>query len=107
MTTQTANLLKTFGYCVSTASVLLLGFVAWQNASEDPTMMLCLVAGMATSICGMFLRWLSYQGDQKENQGIVGQLAQPAERDHRRDRRRGSKESRPITHVSEPETSSG
>ncbi len=53
--------IKTTGYLISTASVLLLGAVAWESATKDPDLMLCLVGGMAASIVGMLLRWISYR----------------------------------------------
>ena len=58
-------MLKTLGYLISTASVLLLGAVAWSSAAEHPPLLLALIAGMATSIAGMFLRWLSFLREQK------------------------------------------
>jgi hypothetical protein len=54
-------LLKTFGYLSSTASVVLLGAVSWESAHERPLLAACLIAGMASSVTGMFLRWLSHQ----------------------------------------------
>lgn len=54
------HFIKSVGYAVSTASVILLGYVSWQNASLHPLMRICLILGMATSGIGMFLRWLSY-----------------------------------------------
>jgi len=57
-------MLKTFGYLVSIASVILLGVVAWKTAAQDPLVMVCLILGMAASAAGMFLRWLSYQLDE-------------------------------------------
>lgn len=66
-------MLKTYGYLVSTLSVILLGIVAWKSASEQPILLFCLVGGMATSACGMFLRWLSHH--RAERQDAVGQLA--------------------------------
>jgi len=56
-----ANLLKSVGYLISTLSVLLLGIVAWSSASKDPDMRAALIVGMAASIVGMLMRWLSYQ----------------------------------------------
>lgn len=52
--------IKSCGYLVSTVSVVLLGVVSWKSASEEPVLAACLVAGMAASVFGMFLRWLSY-----------------------------------------------
>jgi hypothetical protein len=57
--------LKTFGYLVSTLSVILLGIVSWKSATETPALMAPLLGGMATSILGMFLRWCSYLNEQK------------------------------------------
>ena len=53
--------IKSSGYLVSTLSVVLLAAVSWKSASEEPLLMACLIAGMATSVAGMFLRWLSYE----------------------------------------------
>jgi hypothetical protein len=57
--------LKPAGYVVSIVSVFLLGGVAWKSASSDPLMLACLIGGMATSITGMLLRWLSYAREQR------------------------------------------
>jgi hypothetical protein len=54
---------KGFGYLVSTLSVLLLGTAAWKGASEEPLLLMCLIAGMTTSIVGMWLRYYSYRRD--------------------------------------------
>ena len=56
--------MKGFGYVVSTVSVLLLGAAASKGASEEPLLLLCLIAGMATSIVGMWLRYFSYRRDE-------------------------------------------
>lgn len=53
--------IKSSGYLISTVSVILLGIVSWKSASEKPLLMVCLIVGMATSVIGMFLRWLSYE----------------------------------------------
>jgi hypothetical protein len=53
--------IKSSGYLVSTLSVVLLAAVSWKSASEEPLLMACLIAGTATSVAGMFLRWLSYE----------------------------------------------
>jgi hypothetical protein len=57
--------IKSTGYLVSTLSVVLLGIVSWKKASEEPLLMACLIAGMATSVLGMFLRWLSYEIEER------------------------------------------
>jgi hypothetical protein len=57
-------MLKTLGYLVSTLSVVLLGIVSWSTALAHPPLMACLVGGMAASVMGMGLRWLSYLHEQ-------------------------------------------
>jgi hypothetical protein len=57
---------KGFGYLVSTLSVLLLGAGAFKGASQEPFLLLCLIAGMATSIVGMWLRYASYKRDEEK-----------------------------------------
>ena len=61
-------MIKTLGYLISSVSVLLLGLVAWDGAKDKPLLLTCLVIGMATSILGMFLRWLSYRKNEKPPQ---------------------------------------
>jgi membrane protein DedA with SNARE-associated domain len=61
-TTQ-GELVKGLGYIVSTLSVLLLGAAASKGASKEPLLLACLIAGMATSIVGMWLRYYSYRRD--------------------------------------------
>jgi hypothetical protein len=60
------SLVKGVGYAISTLSVVLLGIVSWKNASEQPLLFACLLAGMAASILGMLLRWISHRMQQKE-----------------------------------------
>jgi hypothetical protein len=62
--------LKGFGYLVSTLSVILLGIVAWKGAKEEPLLLACLLAGMAASVAGMGLRWLSHRLSEKEKEAI-------------------------------------
>jgi hypothetical protein len=83
------SLLKGVGYAISTLSVILLGIVSWKNASEQPLIFACLLAGMAASIVGMLLRWISHRMQQKEEQeketGAArrSESAQPARRETR------------------------
>ena len=70
------SLLKGLGYLVSTLSVILLGIVAWKGASEHAALQACLIAGMLTSIAGMFLRWRSHRREQREKAAEVS-LARP------------------------------
>lgn len=65
---------KGLGYLVSTLSVILLGIVAWQSASQKPLLLACLLAGMAASILGMVLRWISHRRDQAEKDRIEQRL---------------------------------
>jgi len=65
-----ASIFKGFGYLVSTISVVLLGIVAWKSASEQPLLFLCLILGMAASVIGMALRWISHRIEQKEKKQI-------------------------------------
>jgi hypothetical protein len=58
--------IKSGGYLVSTLSVVLLGAPSWKNASTNPMLMCCLLAGVAASIAGMGLRWWSYRIEQDE-----------------------------------------
>jgi hypothetical protein len=60
------SLLKGLGYLVSTLSVILLGIVAWEGALEKPLLLACLIAGMAASVLGMWLRWLSHRRERRE-----------------------------------------
>jgi hypothetical protein len=68
--------LKTFGYLVSTLSVVLLGIVSWKSAIETPALMAPLVLGMATAILGMLLRWCAYLIEHRERKRQEG--LQPA-----------------------------
>jgi hypothetical protein len=56
---------KTIGYVISSFSVVLLGIVSWKSAVETPSLMLPLIAGMATSILGMLMRWISFVRDER------------------------------------------
>lgn len=58
--------LKGTGYLTSTGSVLLLGVVSWKSASQNPWLLVALIAGMLLSIIGMMLRWRSHRLDQKK-----------------------------------------
>jgi Tfp pilus assembly protein PilO len=65
---------KGLGYLVSTISVVLLGMVSWKSASEQPLLFACLLAGMAASVLGMVLRWISHRRDQAEKERIEQRL---------------------------------
>lgn len=65
--------MKGSGYLVSIVSVLLLGIVGWPGPSDPKWKMPVVIAGMAASIIGMALRYLSYRKEQrdKERAGIA------------------------------------
>jgi hypothetical protein len=58
--------MKGLGYLISTLSVLMLGAVAWPKPGDPPYMMWLVIGGMAASIVGMFLRYLSHRKDKKD-----------------------------------------
>ena len=58
--------LKLLGYSISTISVILLGAVAWPSPGEPAWVRWALIAGMATSIIGMGVRYLSHRQSQKK-----------------------------------------
>lgn len=69
--------LKTAGYVVSIISVMLLGLAGWEGASKHPSTAAALILGMATSIAGMALRWISFLRDhrrQLKRSGLPGPL---------------------------------
>ncbi|MFL6733635.1 MAG: hypothetical protein ACJ8EY_02940 [Sphingomicrobium sp.] len=57
---------KGLGYLVSIVSVMLLGGVAWPKPSEPDSHQWVLIAGMATSIIGMGLRYIAHRKEQAE-----------------------------------------
>jgi hypothetical protein len=57
---------KGLGYLVSILSVFLLGAIAWPTTTEPRWHAPVLIAGMATSICGMGFRYLAHLKQQKE-----------------------------------------
>jgi hypothetical protein len=59
------GVLKTSGYFASVVSVLLLAIVSIEATVENPPMLWILIGGVATSILGMFLRWLSFLKERK------------------------------------------
>ena len=65
---------KGLGYLTSALSVVLLGVVSWKSASEQPLLFVCLLAGMATSVLGMTLRWRSHRIEQDEKAKLEAQV---------------------------------
>ena len=58
--------MKSLGYLISTLSVFMLGAVAWPKPGEPRLMMWLVLGGMAASILGMFLRYLSHRKDKRD-----------------------------------------
>ena len=67
MTSGSLHRLKGLGYLVSTVSVFLLAAESWSNAQKSVMLTGLLVGGAATSIVGMFCRWLSYELEKRQN----------------------------------------
>ena len=66
MTKASRRVLKGSGYLVSTVSVILLAFVSWSSASKSSLLVACLIGGAASSIVGMFCRWLTYEIEKRQ-----------------------------------------
>ncbi|QND60582.1 hypothetical protein [Mesorhizobium huakuii] len=66
MTKTALHMLKGLGYFISTVSVVLLAIVSWKSASQSPLLIACLLVGVATSIAGMFCRWLTYEIEKRQ-----------------------------------------
>lgn len=58
--------LKGLGYLISTVSVFFLGIVAWPEPNEPQWQAWAVAVGMATSILGMSVRFLSHRKDRKD-----------------------------------------
>ena len=58
--------LKGLGYLISTISVLFLGVVAWPAPDEPQWKAWAVAIGMATSILGMGVRFLSHRKDRRD-----------------------------------------
>ncbi|MDB5425587.1 MAG: hypothetical protein JWQ29_3003 [Phenylobacterium sp.] len=61
-------MLKLVGYLISSLSVICLGIVSWSGAAGKPLMLALLIAGMATSILGMAIRFWSYLREKRERE---------------------------------------
>jgi multisubunit Na+/H+ antiporter MnhG subunit len=59
---------KGVGYLISILSVFLLAAGSLKTASKDPLLLICLIAGMTSSIVGMALRYADYRREQREKQ---------------------------------------
>ena len=58
--------LKALGYFISTVSVVFLGIVAWPKPGEPQWHAWAVAISMATSIGGMFIRYLSHRKEKHE-----------------------------------------
>ena len=58
--------LQGLGYFISTVSVLFLGVVAWPGPSDPDWHAWAVVIGMATSVLGMLVRFLSHRRDRHD-----------------------------------------
>jgi hypothetical protein len=58
--------LKGLGYLISTISVFFLGVVAWPTPGEPEWYAWAVVIGMASSIMGMAVRWISHRKDRED-----------------------------------------
>jgi hypothetical protein len=70
------ELIKTTGYLVSCVSVALLGVAAYPGA-EKAGLAPALFAGMATSVIGMALRWLSYEVEKRRKHAAGPEANEP------------------------------
>jgi hypothetical protein len=61
--------LKGLGYLISTASVFLLGAAACPKAEDPPAKFWLVIVGMAASIVGMFVRYLSHRKQGSDGGG--------------------------------------
>ena len=52
--------MKSAGYAISMASVLLLAVPAMDNAADKPLVCAALIAGVIASIVGMAMRWITH-----------------------------------------------
>ncbi|MDX8520864.1 hypothetical protein [Mesorhizobium dulcispinae] len=77
MIRSSLHLLKGMGYSISTVSVMLLAIVSWGSASKSPLLVACLLGGAATSIVGMFCRWLSYEVEKRQEERQAGERPSP------------------------------
>ena len=58
--------MNALGYFISVISVFMLGVAAWPRAGDPPEQMWLVIGGMAASIIGMFLRYLSHRKQRAE-----------------------------------------
>jgi len=58
--------MKFLGYSISTVSVAFLGIVAWPGPDEPRWKAWAVALGMATSVAGMFCRYISHVQDKHD-----------------------------------------
>lgn len=54
------------GYLISMISVLFLGLVAWPGPADPAWHASAVLIGMATSVVGMFLRYLAHRKNRRD-----------------------------------------
>jgi hypothetical protein len=58
--------MKLLGYSISTVSVAFLGIVAWPGPEEPRWKGWAVAIGVATSVAGMFCRYISHMQDKHD-----------------------------------------
>ena len=66
MTRSALHKLKGAGYLTSAVSVVLLSIVSWSHMKDSFALSVCLLGGAATSVIGMFCRWLTYEIGERQ-----------------------------------------
>lgn len=56
--------MKSVGYLISSVSVLLLGLAGWLRPDQAQVKSVALITGMAASILGMLMRYLSHRKEK-------------------------------------------
>lgn len=70
--------MKGLGYFISTISVFLLGLASWLKPEQASAKAAALVLGMASSILGMYLRYLSH----RKEKAAIAYATREAEREN-------------------------
>ena len=71
--------LQGLGYLISTLSVLFLGLVAWPGPADPAWHAWAVVIGMATSVLGMLVRFLSHRRDRHDIHRVERKAERTAE----------------------------
>jgi hypothetical protein len=68
---------KGLGYLVSIVSVFMLGAIAWPKDSDPSWHVPVLIAGMATSVIGMGLRYKAHLDQRRELKATEAKVGKP------------------------------